>query len=105
MIDPLIVKYVYSMGVSPRLKGFDYICGVLCGMLNGSGYRSAVESLCSELDINAHSAERRCAWDEHPSSIRSAFKPITSNERFAPPPAINDFFCVALWRLREESGA
>ena len=36
MIDPLIVKYVYSMGVSPRLKGFDYICGVLCGMLNGA---------------------------------------------------------------------
>ena len=107
MLNTQIANFVFSIGVSPRHKGFDYICRVLELMLEGEVYRSACGKLCRELDIDRHSAERcmryalRCAWDEHPASIRGAYLPISSNERFAPPPAINDFFCVALWRLRE----
>lgn len=105
MNNARIAKYVFGLGISPRHKGFCYICEVLEQMSLGSGYLAACAELCRSRRVNRRAAERcmryaiSFAWDMRLGSIRAEFGSVTKDVRCPPAPSIMDLMSVALWKL------
>ena len=103
-----ICRCVFSLGVSPRHKGFAYICRIAEYMLGGGSYRSACARLCRETCVSAGSMERciryalHSAWDEHPAAMRSLFPQSAELPKYSPPPALAEFFYALMIRLEEQ---
>ena len=112
-----IYRYVFSLGVSPKHKGFVYICDAL-SLILASGEQvfdssEALSAVCEKHGTDRRAAERCmryavcCAWDSQGGSLRGAFAEVCpgalSAGRLSPAPSLTEFLHVALWRMRGEN--
>ena len=104
-----VCRYLFSLGISPKHKGFSYICDILlemlrCGALCEAGPARA--AVCRARGADTRSAERCmryavcCAWYLRRGAIRTVF----AGSETGCPPALGEFFCVTAWQLDEGRG-
>lgn len=102
MRESALNREMFSMGLSPRHKGFYYLSRALCIAQDGSGADAseAIRATCGQSD--ARTAERcmryaiRYAWEVGCGSIREAFPGLDL------PPSPVEFVSALLWRIDEE---
>lgn len=111
-----ICRYVFSLGVSPKHKGFVYICEALAELFPAGApvfdVGAALESVCALHGIERHAAERCmryavcCAWDAREGILRRAFAELcpgaAGDGRLCPAPSLAEFLHVAVWRMQGE---
>lgn len=123
---PSVCRYVFAMGISPKHKGYAYICELI-GALLSSGWPEvhtavcldrAYKTVCGIYGVDRRTAERcmryavQYAWESGQGAMRGMFdsRAILRHGEAAPrgicsaPPALADFICVAALELWE-SGA
>ena len=108
-----ICRYLYSLGLSPKHKGFNYICEVLFELCSSGdplyGFNAAFMKVCTAHGIERHAAERCMryavgyAWDAPDGALRRLFCCGEPQERshFTPPPSLSEFLHIVLWRLED----
>ena len=122
MLKATVCRYLFRLGISPRHKGFNYICDLLIGLMqtdDGIPCReAAARLLCDMFGDGRRSAERcmryalQCAWDLGGRELYALFDKAP---REAPGPAarlpapccpqLADFLFAAAWALTEANAA
>ena len=108
MLDPAVCRYVFALGISPRHKGFHYICGILSIMKEqeASSFRPGeIYPLLGITDEARRRSAERCmryavqyAWDTKGSGVCELFRCSGGC-----PPQLGDLICAAAWELADGS--
>lgn len=105
-MKPLPIKReLFSQGISPKLKGFQYLAEALGAMLNGARCADAeAASRAIKLVGGKRVRQTECcmryairrAWDLGEGKIRELFP------NYELPPAVVEFVLIVAWKLEEE---
>ena len=112
MFDPRVYRYVYRLGISPKHKGFGYICDVVTALLESgaadAGLDEAICAACSKHGTGRRSAERciryavQYAWDAEQSGLRRELGlGAVRGGQYERPPALREVIVMAVCELTE----
>ena len=105
MRESTLKREIFMLGLSPRHKGFHYICAALIDLMNDEEHRDASLSLKRLAEVRHLDSKRaeccmryaiRYAWDVSGGRIRELFPDS------ALPPTPIEFMHAMQWRLEEE---
>ncbi len=111
-----ICRYLFYMGVSPRHKGFSYICELLYELGSAEGAAFCADAACKAFflshGIDPRTAERcmryaiEYAWEACDGRLRGMYAQRHGGEcgSRSACPQLAEFLCAMLWDIEERMG-